>query len=94
VTPESVLGFGRQGLEILLAAAAPVLLAALAVGLVVSILQALTQINEATLSFLPKLVAIAVTLMIAGPWMLALLVDYLQRVLLGIPSAILGSPVP
>jgi len=94
MTPESVLGFGPQGLEILLAAAAPVLLAALAVGLVVSVLQALTQINEATLSFLPKLVAIAVTPMIAGPWMLALLVDYLQRVLVGIPTAILGSPVP
>lgn len=92
--PDAVLTFGRQGLEVLLAVAAPVLLAALAVGLVVSVLQALTQINEATLSFLPKLVAIAVTLMIAGPWMLALLVDYLQRVLLGIPSAILGSPVP
>ncbi|HLT26930.1 MAG TPA: flagellar biosynthesis protein FliQ [Zeimonas sp.] len=94
MTPESVLGFGRQGLEVLLAAGAPVLLAALLVGLVVSILQALTQINEATLSFLPKLVAIAVTLMIAGPWMLGLLVDYLQRVLVGIPSAILGSPLP
>ncbi len=94
MTPESVLGCGRQGLEVLLAAGAPVLLAALLVGLVVSILQALTQINEATLSFLPKLVAIAVTLMIAGPWMLGLLVDYLQRVLVGIPSAILGSPLP
>ena len=93
MTPESVLDFGRQGLEILLAAGAPVLLAALSVGLVVSILQALTQINEATLSFLPKLVAIAATLMIAGPWMLALLVVYLQRVLTGIPAAILGSPV-
>lgn len=94
MTPESVLGFGRHGLEILLAVAAPVLLAALAVGLVVSILQALTQINEATLSFLPKLVAIAATLTLAGPWMLALLVDYLQRVLSGIPAALAGSPMP
>ena len=88
--PESVLAFGRQGLEVLLAVSAPVLLVALAVGLVVSVLQALTQINEATLSFLPKLVAIAATLMIAGPWMLSLLVDYLQRVFTGIPAAILG----
>ncbi len=87
---ESVLSFGRQGLEVLLAVAAPVLLVALAVGLVVSVVQALTQINEATLSFLPKLLAIAVTLMVAGPWMLSLLVDYLQRVLTGIPAAILG----
>lgn len=93
MSPEAVLGFGRQGLEILLAAAAPVLLVALVVGLAVSVLQALTQINEATLSFLPKLVAIAITLMVAGPWMLALLVDYLQRVLAGIPAAILGQPI-
>ncbi|HRO59760.1 MAG TPA: flagellar biosynthesis protein FliQ [Burkholderiaceae bacterium] len=91
MSPEAVLGFGRQGLEVLLAAAAPVLLVALAVGLLVSVLQALTQINEATLSFLPKLVAIAVTLMLVGPWMLSLLVDYLQRVLVGIPAAITGQ---
>ena len=71
MSPESVLTFGRQGLELLLAVSAPVLLVALAVGLLVSVLQALTQINEATLSFLPKLVAIAVTLMLAGPWMLS-----------------------
>lgn len=90
MTPESVLTFGRQGLEVLLAVAAPVLLVALAIGLVVSVLQALTQINEATLSFLPKLVAIAITLVVAGPWMLSLLVDYLQRVFTGIPAAILG----
>ncbi|NLD67284.1 MAG: flagellar biosynthesis protein FliQ [Limnobacter sp.] len=94
MTPEAVLGFGRQGLEVLLAAAAPVLLVALAVGLLVSVLQALTQINEATLSFLPKLVAIAVTLMLVGPWMLSLLVDYLQRVLVGIPAAISGQALP
>ena len=90
MTPELVLTFGRQGLETLLAAAAPILLVALAVGLLVSVMQALTQINEATLSFLPKLVAIAATLMLAGPWILALLVDYLQRVLTGIPNAVLG----
>ena len=91
---ESVLTFGRQGLELLLTISAPVLLVALAVGLIVSVLQALTQINEATLSFLPKLVAIAVTLMLAGPWMLSLLVDYLQRVLAGIPAAISGNALP
>ncbi|ODT32559.1 MAG: hypothetical protein ABS35_01410 [Kaistia sp. SCN 65-12] len=91
---DSVLAFGRQGLEILLLASAPVLLVALAVGLVVSVLQALTQINEATLSFLPKLVAIAITLALAGPWMLSLLVDYLQRVLAGIPAAIAGQGLP
>ena len=94
MSPESVLTFGRQGLELLLAVSAPVLLVALAVGLIVSVLQALTQINEATLSFLPKLVAIAVTLMLAGPWMLSLLVDYLQRVFTGIPAAITGQSLP
>ncbi len=94
MTPESVLDFGRQSLQVLLAAGAPILLTALAVGLIVSLLQALTQINEATLSFLPKLVAIAASLMIAGPWILGLLVDYLQRVLNGIPEAILGLPAP
>ncbi|MCC7059890.1 MAG: flagellar biosynthesis protein FliQ [Burkholderiaceae bacterium] len=94
MSPEAVLTFGRHGLETLLAVAAPVLLVALAVGLIVSVLQALTQINEATLSFLPKLVAIAVTLMLAGPWMLTLLVDYLQRVLIGIPAAITGQALP
>jgi len=94
MSPESVLTFGRQGLELLLTVSAPVLLVALAVGLMVSVLQALTQINEATLSFLPKLVAIAVTLMLAGPWMLSLLVDYLQRVLAGISAAISGNALP
>lgn len=94
MSPESVLTFGRQGLELLLAVSAPVLLVALAVGLLVSVLQALTQINEATLSFLPKLVAIAVTLMLAGPWMLSLLVDDLQRVFAGIPAAIAGQSLP
>ncbi len=94
MTPEAVLTFGRQGLETMLAVSAPVLLVALAVGLLVSVVQALTQINEATLSFLPKLVAIAVTLTLAGPWMLAMLVDYLQRVLGGIPAAIVGQPMP
>ena len=94
MSPESVLTFGRQGLELLLAVSAPVLLVALAVGLIGSVLQALTQINEATLSFLPKLVAIAVTLMLAGPWMLSLLVDYLQRVFAGIPAAIAGQSLP
>ncbi|MBN9426233.1 MAG: flagellar biosynthesis protein FliQ [Burkholderiales bacterium] len=91
MTPESVLTFGRQALELMLMVAAPVLLVALAVGLFVSVFQALTQINEGTLSFLPKMVSIVVTLMLVGPWMLSLLVDYLQRVLAGIPAAIRGQ---
>jgi flagellar biosynthesis protein FliQ len=88
MTPESVLTFGRQAMELLLLVAAPVLLVALAVGLTVSLFQAVTQINEATLSFLPKLVAIVVALMVAGPWMISTLVEYLQRVITSIPGAI------
>jgi flagellar biosynthesis protein FliQ len=85
---QQVLAAGQQGLTVLLMVAAPVLLAVLVVGLVVSIFQAATQINEATLSFVPKIVAAAAVLGIAGPWMVTTLVEYLQRVLQSIPSAI------
>ncbi|HMN80644.1 MAG TPA: flagellar biosynthesis protein FliQ [Burkholderiaceae bacterium] len=78
---DGVVTFGRQALEMMLIVAAPVLVVALAIGLLVSVLQAVTQINEATLSFLPKLLAVAVTLVLLGPWMLTLLTDYLQRVI-------------
>ncbi len=78
---DAVVTFGRQALEMMLIVAAPVLVVALAIGLLVSVLQAVTQINEATLSFLPKLLAVAVTLVLLGPWMLTLLTDYLQRVI-------------
>lgn len=84
MSPESVVAFGRQGLELLLIVASPLLLIALAVGLVVSIVQAVTQINEATLTFLPKLVALSVTMVVLGPWMLTMLVDYLRRILGGL----------
>jgi flagellar biosynthetic protein FliQ len=66
--------------------AAPLLLVALAVGLLVSLFQAATQINEATLSFIPKLLAIALTLVIAGPWMLTTMLDYLRQMLTSIPT--------
>ena len=79
---------GQQGLYMLLMVSAPILLSVLVVGLVVSILQAATQINEATLSFVPKVVAAVAALAVAGPWMLTMLVDYLQRTLLAIPTAI------
>ena len=68
--------------------AAPMLLAALVVGLIVSVLQAATQINEATLSFVPKVVAAVAVMALAGPWMLTMLVEYIQRTLLAIPSAV------
>jgi len=88
MTPESVLAYGRTALEMLVTVCAPVLLVALAVGLAVSLLQAVTQINESTLSFLPKLLAVLATLAIAGPWMLAQLTDWLRQVLLSIPNAV------
>ena len=79
---------GQQGLYMLLLVSAPILLAVLVVCLVVSICQAATQINEATLSFVPKIVAAVVVLAIAGPWMLSTLGNYLQQVLQGIPGAV------
>lgn len=81
MSPESVVTFGRQALEMMLVVSAPLLLVALVVGLAVSLVQAVTQINESTLSFLPKLVAIAATLVILGPWMLTMLTDYIRRVI-------------
>jgi flagellar biosynthetic protein FliQ len=88
MTPQQVFTFGQEGLLQLLAVSAPVLLAVLVVGLVVSIFQAATQIHEATLSFVPKIVAAVAVLAVAGPWMLSTLVDYLQRTLQAIPTAI------
>jgi len=85
---QQVLGAGQEGLWVLLMVSAPVLLAVLVVGLIVSIFQAATQINEATLSFVPKVVAAAALLAIAGPWMRSTLVDYIQRTLQGIPGAV------
>jgi flagellar biosynthetic protein FliQ len=85
---QQVLSTGQQGLTLLLMVSAPVLLVVLVVGLVVSIFQAATQINEATLSFVPKIVAAVAVLAIAGPWMLTSLVEYLQRTLQSIPAVV------
>ncbi len=88
MTPQSVLAIGQQALEMTLLMAAPLLLTALAVGLLVSVLQAATQINEMTLTFIPKLIAMFAALVITGPWMLTTFVDYMQRMFSGIPGAI------
>ncbi len=85
---QGVFTAGQQGLYLLLMVSAPLLLAVLVVGLVVSIFQAATQINEATLSFVPKIVAAVAVLAIAGPWMMTTLVEYLRGVLLAIPGAV------
>jgi flagellar biosynthetic protein FliQ len=91
MTPETVVTIGRQALELMLIVSAPLLLVALGVGLVVSFFQAITQLNEQTLSFLPKLVGVAVTMIVIGPWMISTLVDYLQRSIISIPSMIAGG---
>ena len=85
---QQVFDIGQQGLMMLLMVSAPVLLSVLVVGLVVSIFQAATQINEATLSFVPKVVAAVAVLAVAGPWMLTALVDYLRQTLQSIPGVV------
>ena len=79
---------GQQGLYMLLLVSAPLLISVLVIGLVVSIFQAATQIHEATLSFVPKVIGAVAVLAVAGPWMLTTLVEYLQRTLQSIPSAV------
>jgi flagellar biosynthetic protein FliQ len=85
MTPESVMNIGRMAMEVTLTVGAPLLLVSLIVGLIVSIFQTVTQINEATLTFIPKLLAVLVTLMVAGPWMMAVLVDYMHKTLTSFP---------
>lgn len=83
-----VFTYGQEALTVLLAVAAPMLITILLVGLVISILQAATQLHETTLSFVPKVLAGVVVLLVAGPWMLTTLVEYLQRMLQAIPNAV------
>ena len=77
---------GRQAIEVTLIMAAPMLLSALIVGLIVSIFQAATQLNEATLQFVPKLVVMFLVLIHVGPWMLQYMIDYIQRLFESIPQ--------
>lgn len=85
---QQVFTVSQQGLYMLLMVSAPMLISVLVIGLLVSIFQAATQIHEATLSFVPKIVGAVVVLAVAGPWMLNTLVEYLQRTLQSIPSAV------
>ncbi len=85
---QQVFSAGQQGLYMLLLISAPMLITVLVIGLLVSIFQAATQIHEATLSFVPKIIGAVAVLAIAGPWMLASLVEYIQRTLQSIPSAV------
>ena len=88
MTPESVISLARAAVETTLLVSAPLLLTALVVGLVISVFQAATQINEMTLTFIPKLAAVFIALVIAGPWMLTLLTDFMRQLILSIPSAV------
>ena len=88
MTPEKVMDVGRQAIEVTLLLSGPMLLAALVIGLIVSIFQAATQINEQTLSFIPKLVGMFIVLILAGPWMLQTIVDYIRRLFESIPQMI------
>ena len=88
MTPETVMTIGQHALVMTMMLAAPLLLVALAVGLLVGIFQAATQINEMTLSFIPKLVGMAVALMVAGPWMLRELIGYTRTLIESIPSLV------
>jgi flagellar biosynthesis protein FliQ len=79
---------GQQALEVTILVSAPLLLTALAVGLLVSVFQAATQINEMTLSFIPKLLATFLVLVVAGPWMLTMMMDFTKRLYSGIPGMV------
>ena len=88
MTPGTVMEIGRQAIEVTLIIDAPTLVTALVVGLIISIFQAATQINESTLQFVPKLVAMFVVILLFGPWMLQYLIDYIQRLFGSIPQLI------
>lgn len=88
MSPETVINVGQQALIVTALLAAPMLLSALAVGLVVGMFQAATQINEMTLSFIPKLLVLAASIYLGGSWMLRLIVGYTTNLMHNIPSMI------
>lgn len=88
MTPDTVVALIRQALEVAMLAAGPMLLASLLTGLLISVFQAATQINEMTLSFIPKILVMFIVLVITGPWALQLLVDYIVRLIGSIPTLI------
>ncbi len=88
MTPDSVMEIGRQAIEVTLIISAPMLFAALAVGLIISIFQAATQLNESSLQFVPKLVVMFLVLLLAGPWMIQYLMDYIVHLFESIPQLI------
>jgi len=88
MTAEIVMSMTYQAMKIALAMAGPLLLTTLAVGLIISIFQAATQINEMTLSFIPKIAAMLVVLVLAGPWLIGIMVDYIRQLFTSIPGLV------
>ena len=88
MTPESIMTIGQHALYVAMLVAAPMLLTALAVGLLIGVIQAATQINEMTLSFIPKLIAMALVGLITGPWMLRVLVQFTHQLIESLPDAV------
>ncbi|HUW52689.1 MAG TPA: flagellar biosynthesis protein FliQ [Rhodanobacter sp.] len=88
MTPESVMAIGQHAMYVAMLVAAPLLLTALAVGLLIGVIQAATQINEMTLSFIPKLIGMALVALLTGPWMLRVLVQFTHQLIVGLPAAI------
>jgi flagellar biosynthetic protein FliQ len=88
MTPETVMDLAHGTLTVTAMIAAPLLLTALVTGLVIGMLQAATQINEATLSFIPKLLVLVLALFITGPWVLRVLIDFTRNLYAGIPAMI------
>lgn len=86
MSPEYITTLAIQAIKVAVSLAGPLLLAALITGLIISLLQAATQINEMTLSFIPKIIAVVLVLIIAGPWMLSIMVDYIRILLTDIPN--------
>ena len=85
MTPETVMSLAYQGMRVTLFLAAPLLLTALLIGLLVSLFQAATQINEMTLSFIPKILGVFTTLVLAGPWLLQLIIEFTRELIQNIP---------
>ena len=88
MTPESVMAMGYEAMKLSLLLGAPLLLVALVTGLLISLFQAATQINEMTLSFIPKLLAVFATLVVSGPWMLNTVLDYMRTLFSSIPQIV------
>jgi flagellar biosynthetic protein FliQ len=88
MTPDTVVDITQRALIVLLIVGSPLLLSALAIGLFIGMIQAATQVNEMTLSFIPKILVLVATLFMVGPWILQTMIDYSQRLIRDIPGLI------